>query len=531
MCGIAGFRIADGDLGLINTEAMTWSLGIDMMKRGSDATGIFTVDRKGRFKLRKKAVQANVFLAGREGIGRSAQTLLLHTRAATQGRPENNLNNHPIEYNNIVGIHNGIVYNDDDLFSHFKWERKAAVDSEAIFAALAHLPLREALENIEAGWAIAWVDTAVDSKRLWLARGETSPLEYMTTTNGSVIFASTASAVKEAATWGGIKDVEYKHITTAPQGFLAYCDGNGLTVMEPFDGSGKNSVAKRTRYTHASMAQTQGYGHAWGGYSNWDDDDNPYAKTGGGYLAATNPGQRRPKDASTTNARPYERVTVSGDPKSPKVGDRRKFFDSDGIVHVEICTSASPNVTGWKEVVDTNGPKAPPVKTEVVGSQLVRTETLPNGTRLVSSRPVSTTGTDGSDKTVSIEADGDGVAQIIVTKQEEPATEAVVLPFHSPDCKTAAQWADFDRLVEDSADSLSGDNRHGIASVGDVIYVPNRLLGGIQTFGGIIGRIVKYHVETERFEVEWLQGTIDSHAEYEVVIKAQKGAMNASNPA
>ena len=109
--------IAPSDHGMIDTASMTVLLGYEMKSRGTDATGILTVDTKGRLKLRKKPYPADVFLASREGIGCSAQTLLLHTRAATQGRPNIPGNNHPIQHGGIIGIHNGVIWNDDKLFA------------------------------------------------------------------------------------------------------------------------------------------------------------------------------------------------------------------------------------------------------------------------------------------------------------------------------------------------------------------------------------------------------------------------------
>lgn len=57
-----------------------------------------------------------------------------HCRLPTKGSPEDNNNNHPIASGQTVGAHNGMIANDDALFTIHDMSRKGEVDSEAIFA-------------------------------------------------------------------------------------------------------------------------------------------------------------------------------------------------------------------------------------------------------------------------------------------------------------------------------------------------------------------------------------------------------------
>lgn len=281
---------------------MTSSLAIDMQTRGSDATGIVTVSPKGRVKLRKKPIPAHEFLKAHVGIGGGAQTCIIHTRAATQGHQSVEENNHPILYGNILGAHNGIVYNDDDLFKHFNWKRHGRVDSEAIFASINHVDdLQEALEHIDASWAIAWLQLD-QPKRLWLARGYQSPLFYAQTIYGSLVFASTEKAVEEAFTWGGITGKP--NAIKADEGFLANIDPEtGLTILPPFDGSGdKVTIGKQVRRSYTS------YLH---GYEDWQVANDK--------LTA--------KQTAWPWSAGYMPVACS-DPHNPKYGDIRKKWDS-----------------------------------------------------------------------------------------------------------------------------------------------------------------------------------------------------------
>lgn len=454
MCGIAGFTVAPGDRGLLDTYRMTYSLGIDMMARGTDATGIATVDFKGRLKVRKAARAANVFLAERKGIGRASQSLLLHTRAATQGRPENNLNNHPIEYGNIVGIHNGIVYNDDALFKHFDWDRNGQVDSEAIFAALHHLDRDEALTNIDAGWAVAWLQRD-DPRKLWLARGYSSPLFYALTVNGSVVFASTEHAVKEAFQWGGVNGDA--NVIKAPEGFLAHTDpdNGGLIVLPEFDGSGTDAIGART-YKGKNN---------WGGHFGGEEWE--YAsRTYGGYTPATSSAPNTTSRTSVPGAKAYERVTISGDPKNPKVGDRRRYFDSAGVIHTEVCISSS-GVTGspgtWSLAVGADSPRpVPPVHNTAIA---------PINGRL----PVD-----------------------------------VIDPFDEADEIVDAEMLDDLAGLDDDAYWTT----QGFPQVGDVIRIPkDRFHGGV---GGVYGKVLDYDAHDGTITVDFFEAVIDVFADYEI---------------
>jgi len=107
--------------------------------RGRDATGYAYVSlRDGCVYLAKAPVNATEFLKldghilTRKGVKRMPRGMILHTRAATQGSPADNKNNHPI-YSKASGlcmIHNGWISNDDDLVTTHKLKQDAEVDSE-----------------------------------------------------------------------------------------------------------------------------------------------------------------------------------------------------------------------------------------------------------------------------------------------------------------------------------------------------------------------------------------------------------------
>jgi glucosamine 6-phosphate synthetase-like amidotransferase/phosphosugar isomerase protein len=92
----------------------------------------------------------------------------------------------------IVGVHNGVLSNDDNVFRHLQEARKAQVDSEAAFALLSRTVYSpaEVLQSLQGRAALAWFD-AKDKRDLHLARIEGSPLAIGATKAGSFFFAST----------------------------------------------------------------------------------------------------------------------------------------------------------------------------------------------------------------------------------------------------------------------------------------------------------------------------------------------------
>jgi glucosamine 6-phosphate synthetase-like amidotransferase/phosphosugar isomerase protein len=106
-----------------------------------------------------------------------------------------------------VGIHNGIIKNDDELFALHSIERaepEMTVDSEIIFA-LAELSrgrTAEALQQLYGSMATAWLDEG--RSELVLARGLGRPL-WIGQTKKELFFASTRIALELVESYVGIK--------------------------------------------------------------------------------------------------------------------------------------------------------------------------------------------------------------------------------------------------------------------------------------------------------------------------------------
>jgi glucosamine 6-phosphate synthetase-like amidotransferase/phosphosugar isomerase protein len=208
----------------VDTNKLATALLLGIEERGRHATGAAWTDGNDTVWIRKEASPATTFVKD-DHVPSEATTFIAHTRWATQGSPKNNENNHPIDARGIIGVHNGCIYNDDALFDRLgKSTRIAQVDTEAIFAWIARSgkKITDALTDLRGSAAIAWYEQ--DSRTLHLARVSSSPLIIAVTAEGSLLFASTESALRaaERATGVTIKDIDH----VAEGTYLQVRDGN-----------------------------------------------------------------------------------------------------------------------------------------------------------------------------------------------------------------------------------------------------------------------------------------------------------------
>ncbi len=210
MCGIAGFSLSPWAQANANANALARNLLLGIEHRGKDATGAAWRTPVST-SIRSKDVEAKLFVLGLEIPRHGVNAAVLHTRFATQGSPKVPLNNHPINYQNVVGVHNGQVWNDDDIFRFLDAPRYGEVDSEAIFALLNQADVGDVkayeklLDEVWGTFAIGWLDHRSSKPgELFLARGNSSPLCLIKTKDGSTVFASTHWAARNACDVAGL---------------------------------------------------------------------------------------------------------------------------------------------------------------------------------------------------------------------------------------------------------------------------------------------------------------------------------------
>lgn len=158
MCGIIG-QLAFGEFNeekeKVRQESMIF-LGSELLQmtqeRGKDATGVSLLLDDGNYYGLKMGITALDFISrygkndkeygGFVKVWRKSKKVgkvfLGHCRNTTKGCSLDNLNNHPIIVDEVIGVHNGTVQNDSIVFRKLGRKRIGAVDSEAIFALLHH---------------------------------------------------------------------------------------------------------------------------------------------------------------------------------------------------------------------------------------------------------------------------------------------------------------------------------------------------------------------------------------------------------
>lgn len=138
MCGIAG--IVRWGKQPISEETLAILL-VGNEHRGNDAAGIAIQQENGTIDILKQdcpgwklvlSPEYEAFI--KKYLQKDSRCVLLHARGASQGNPRDNNNNHPMSAGAGAVVHNGVIRNDDFLFTQNKLERKAETDSDILRA-------------------------------------------------------------------------------------------------------------------------------------------------------------------------------------------------------------------------------------------------------------------------------------------------------------------------------------------------------------------------------------------------------------
>lgn len=268
----------------------------------------------------KTALKASDFIKyGRLTLPRHAGACIMHTRAKTQGSEQDNRNNHPIVVadGRMVGVHNGMLWNDDDIFRYLGADlRIGQVDSEAIFALLAHsnTSVEESLSTLEGSVACAWMTTDEGPDTLHLARVSQSPLIVGQTEGGSLLFASTEWTLKDAAERLGL---ELTHVRHTPE-------GQHLIVKE-----GKVEDVRTFDPAHSYYS-----GFSWG-YEKVPGTQHTYRKTGASSGVVTHlPPVNKAENTVLADNLKQEREVVNVYPTALPVPERAKAEELPCYSHI-----------------------------------------------------------------------------------------------------------------------------------------------------------------------------------------------------
>src|SRR5215212_7595949 len=188
MCGIAAYSLSSRSS--VERTLAAQALLAAIAERGADAVG-YAYRRRGETypTVVKQRTPASELLE-RVSVPDDATHLLVHVRDYTKGHPSIPANNHPVRHGPVVGIHNGIIANDDEIL-----EQHPCARSEPIFAVAAHSKNDpRALEQLHGSMAAAWIDER-EPNTLFAARGIGRPL-WTGEGPGGVFVASTKLALE-----------------------------------------------------------------------------------------------------------------------------------------------------------------------------------------------------------------------------------------------------------------------------------------------------------------------------------------------
>jgi glucosamine 6-phosphate synthetase-like amidotransferase/phosphosugar isomerase protein len=204
LCGIAGYSLSEASA--VDRTLAGQTLLAAISGRGADAVGYAYRGPSVPLAVYKQRTGASELLEALE-VPQGASQALVHVRDYTKGHPSLAANNHPVRHGRVVGIHNGIIANDEEIFARYAFERNEAemsVDSEAIFA-LAELrrSAAEALSELYGSMAASWLDER-EPDRIFLARGIGRPL-WIGEGRNELFFASTREALELAERYAGVR--------------------------------------------------------------------------------------------------------------------------------------------------------------------------------------------------------------------------------------------------------------------------------------------------------------------------------------
>lgn len=165
MCGIFGFVTSNPSKE--NLEMFTDLCHLSAV-RGTDSTGIAIVS-KNKLIIDKEPIPSPEFIKKRlpkyEGAIAKSNLVIGHTRKWTQGKPNDNNNNHPVISDNWILVHNGMCSSMDRIKGY---PYKGEVDSEILLSYVEKHGIFEGLSYLQGYAAIASINIKkLDSLFLW----------------------------------------------------------------------------------------------------------------------------------------------------------------------------------------------------------------------------------------------------------------------------------------------------------------------------------------------------------------------------
>jgi len=278
MCGIFGYakrQNAQNDNQIERLKDVLTYLADESVIRGTDSTGVSMINSNNRETFKATAPSSEVVTHDTwknnilNRVDRDSTIAIGHVRFATHG-VVNSRNAHPFEIGDVVGAHNGIIYNYNKLAD--KYNKSIEVDSEIIFESLNDRSMNSALEELEGDYAISWVKDS--NKIVHLARESSRPLSVAYWKKAKILmWASTDDILDKALKRAGLN---LKNVSLMSEYIYSFDTDKFESRYNP---SKIKFKAKEKSYNKTGFRTTHYNDFSWtGGYYD-DYDIDSYSDT------------------------------------------------------------------------------------------------------------------------------------------------------------------------------------------------------------------------------------------------------------
>jgi len=337
MCGIFGFAKREGwqsDAQMDRIEDVISNLTFESVVRGDDSTGLAIASPRERLvyktlKASDELVCSDEWHGILERVDKDTTIFLGHTRLATTGVvTERNV--HPFVKGSIIGAHNGIIYNHEDIAK--KIDKSVQVDSEVIFGLLNKKEkYQEVFDLLEGDFALSWFGN--DYRILNLMHEEGRPLHIAYWKKARCLFwASTENILYQALKDSGL----VIDIAKLPVDIIY--EFNTAEFWKSYSVS-EIEVITNANFTHNKY----GYGGYYRGYSSYSPKSTPCIMCAKEVWSTNDICWRCKKDNENTKVPEYKMDASGNWTVVCSVCRKRKRYDEityiEGFNVCDICDS------------------------------------------------------------------------------------------------------------------------------------------------------------------------------------------------
>ena len=213
MCGITGMILGNKNRTKEEIENLIDdfnNLTVACTIRGRHATGVYIVNPNEIVYTKlplpaEEVINTNNWHKIMAKVTNDTIAVIGHVRYATHGDPIFNENNHPLFNENIIGVHNGVIHNYQDLKT-----TDLEVDSQAILDSLradadsmnngrlSTEVIAETLKKLRGSFAVVLADIK-QTKNVYLARDNKNPLVYSHNPKDNVLWIASTGEIMRSA--------------------------------------------------------------------------------------------------------------------------------------------------------------------------------------------------------------------------------------------------------------------------------------------------------------------------------------------